>query len=225
LKINRLNSWDLTPKEAIALQKELQHLVIVQNGFKKIETIAGADMAIDDKKGVGFAGVVVYSFPDLKEIERAHSVQPIKFPYVPGLLSFREAPILCSAFEELKTAPDMVMIDGQGIAHPRSMGIACHMGLCLGIPTIGCAKSRLVGEHDEPGRNVGDFRPLIFEGKVVGAVLRTRKDVKPLYISPGHMIDLETAVKITLACLDGTRIPKPTREADRFVAALKRRGV
>lgn len=183
--------------------------------------MAGADMAIDGE--LGYAGIIIYRFPDMVEIERQYAVLKIEFPYVPGLLAFREAPILLKAFEKVRTDPDIIMFDGQGIAHPRGLGIASHMGLFLGRPTIGCAKSRLVGEYREPGHNAGDWSPLELDKRVVGAVLRTRKNVKPVFISPGHLIDLPSSIEIALACLDRTRIPKPTREADHFVDELKRR--
>lgn len=222
MKTRNLHNWNLSPKEAIVLQKNLSEKIILKNKFKNIRLIAGADMAIDEHRNLGVAGIIIYSYPDLKEIERCFAKAEIKFPYVPGLLAFREAPILTKAFTKLRYIPDVVIFDGQGIAHPRGLGIASHMGLILGRPTIGCAKSRLVGEHKEPGKNPGDWTPLNYKNKVIGAVLRTRKNVKPVFISPGHLIDLKTSIKIVVSCLDGVRIPKPTREADKFVAQIKR---
>lgn len=178
-------------------------------------------MAIDEERKLGFAGIIIYTFPEMVELERKSVVSELEFPYVPGLLAFREAPVLLKVCEKLETEPDVVIFDGQGIAHPRGMGIASHMGLFLRKPTIGCAKSRLVGEYREPGRNVGDWTPLKLSDKVVGAVLRTRKDVKPVFVSPGHMIDLPSSIETIITCLDRTRVPKPTREADHFVGALK----
>lgn len=236
MKIKNLHSWNLSPQEAIAIQRDLQKEIILKKKFGRIETIAGADMAIDDNRKLGFAGVIVYSFPDLIEIERQDAVVPIRLPYIPGLLAFREGPVLLEAFKKLRTAPDIVMFDGQGIAHPRGLGIASHMGLFLDKPTIGCAKSRLIGEYKEPGNNVGDWSPLFYSSsepldkargesrsaRIIGAVLRTRKNVKPIFVSPGHMIDLASSIQIVLQCLDRTRIPKPTREADHFVKICHR---
>jgi len=219
LKIKNLHAWDVSIKDAIDIQRSLKDRIILKNRFKRIRSVAGADMSIADDQC--FAGVVVYSFPDLIEIERQYATAEIRFPYVPGLLAFREGPVLLEAFAKLKNDPDVILFDGQGIAHPRGMGIASHMGLFLEKPTIGCAKSRLVGEHREPGQNAGDHEPLYFRKKIVGAVLRTRKNVKPIYVSPGHMIDIPASIEIVIACLDRTRIPKPTREADHFVSSLR----
>ncbi len=166
--------------------------------------------------------MIVYQLPELVEVHRAAATGPLRFPYVPGLLAFREAPVLLAAFEKLVTEPDVLIFDGQGLAHPRRFGIACHMGLLLDRPSIGCAKSRLCGEHAEPAERAGAAAPLMDGGRQVGAVVRTRDRVKPVFVSIGHRVDLETAVTITLRCVDGYRVPKPTREADRFVAELKK---
>lgn len=209
----------MTPAEAIRLQKRLAALVSVRDRFKKIRTIAGADIAVDDERG--FAGVIVYRYPELVEIERVSAVLPLRFPYVPGLLAFREGPILLRAFRRLKKKPDLVLLDGQGIAHPRRLGIASHIGLWLQMPTIGCAKSLLCGDYQEPGPQRGSHSPLMYKGETVGAVLRTRDRVKPIFVSPGHRVSIETAIRIALNCVSRFRIPKPTREADLFVASLK----
>lgn len=211
-----LHQWNLTPREAIALQNRLKDKIILKDSFKNIKTIAGADIAIS-KSGMGCAGVIVFSFPEIEEIKRASHIGKVKFPYIPGLLSFREAPLLIKAFERLKMSPDIVMFDGQGIAHPRRMGLASHMGLLLDTPTIGCAKSRLIGEYEEPPRNAGSFMHLHDKEEIIGAVVRTRTGARPIFVSPGHKISLSTAIDITLKCTDGLRIPKPTRLADRFV--------
>ena len=146
----------------------------------------------------------------------------LRFPYVPGLLSFRESPVLIAAFARLRTEPDVILIDGHGRAHPRLFGIACHIGVLFDKPTIGCAKSLLVGEHDEPGQIGGATVPLVLRGEQVGTVLRTRDGVKPIYVSTGHRVSLASAVEIARNCCDGFRIPKPTREADHFVRDLRR---
>jgi deoxyribonuclease V len=147
---------------------------------------------------------------------------PLKFPYVPGLLSFREIPALLKAFAKLKRRPDLVFVDGQGLAHPRRLGIASHLGLWLDLPTIGCAKSRLCGEYREPGKKRGNFSPLLDRGEEIGAVLRSKDEVSPLFVSVGHRIGLASAIRLTLACHEGRRIPAPTRQADRLVAEVKR---
>jgi len=166
--------------------------------------------------------VIVYQFPQLREVERRMARRTLRFPYVPGLLSFRESPVLLAAIEQLRTEPDLILVDGHGIAHPRRFGIACHLGLLLDRPTIGCAKSILVGEAAEPGVRAGSTAPLVDKGEIVGTVLRTRDRVKPIYVTTGHRVSLESAVRIARQCLDGFRIPKPTREADHFVRDLRR---
>lgn len=220
MQFKNLHPWNLTPKEAIRLQTELRSRIITEDRFEKIETIAGADIAFNKIDNTGYAGVIVYSYPRLTEIERASATGRLEFPYVPGLLSFREAPLLLKAFAGLKTTPDIVMFDGQGIAHPRRIGVASHMGLWLDIPAIGCAKSRLVGKYKDPGENAGSYSNLYDRHEIIGAVVRTRAGVKPVFISPGHRISMKSAIEITLRCADRYRIPKPTREADKFVRQL-----
>jgi deoxyribonuclease V len=217
-----LHPWDVTPKAAVGIQNNLRNRIKLKDSFRKIRVIAGADVAFDKSSNQGYGGVIVYSFPELEEIERQGVIRPITFPYVPGLLAFREAPILLEAFSSLKTETDMILFDGQGIAHFRRMGIATHMGIVLNKPTIGCAKSRLIGRYKDPGEKVGSCAPLIHGEETVGMVLRTRKKVRPIFVSQGHKISLETSVEIVLKCSDGYRIPKPTREADRYVALLKK---
>ena len=186
--------------------------------------VAGADVALDLRRGRAIAGVIVYRFPEFEEVERAWALRPLRFPYVPGLLSFREAPALLAAFRRLRRAPDLIFCDGQGYAHPRRFGLACHLGVLLDCPTIGAAKSRLIGTHTEPGGERGSWSPLIDaeNGETIGAVVRTRAAVRPIYVSQGHRISLAHAIEMTLAVCDGLRIPRPTREADHYVEALKR---
>lgn len=217
MRFEALHSWDLTPQEAIRLQKRLSPCLLLQDDFEKILIVAGVDLALDETKRIGRAGIILFEYPSLKELGRASAEAPLAFPYIPGLLSFREGPILLKAFEKLKDLPDLILFDGQGIAHPRRFGIACHMGLLLDRPTIGCAKSRLCGEYQEPGPKRGSWSPLTDKGETIGAVLRTRDRIKPIFVSPGHRISLKTSIEIVLQCHDGFRIPKPTREADRFV--------
>ena len=204
------------------LQESLRERVELEDRFGDIRYVAGADLAFDPATEVAFAGVIVYRFPGLEEVERRMARRKLRFPYVPGLLSFRECPILLAAFARLETEPDLVLIDGHGRAHPRRFGIACHMGILFDKPTIGCAKSRLVGEHQEPDQRAGSTSPLMLEGERLGVVLRTRDRVRPIYVTTGHRVSLDTAVGLVKKCLDGFRIPKPTREADHYVRDLRR---
>ncbi len=214
--------WDLTPREAMRLQERLRERVVLEDRFGPVRLVAGADLAFDPGTGVAFAGVIVYRFPELEEVERRMARRKLRFPYVPGLLSFRESPVLLAAFARLKTEPDLILIDGHGRAHPRLFGIACHIGLLFDKPTIGCAKSLLVGEHEEPAAAAGSTAPLVFHGECVGAVLRSRQSVKPIYVTPGHRVSIRSAVELVRKCVDGFRIPKPTREADHYVRELRR---
>jgi deoxyribonuclease V len=204
------------------LQGKLRQRVLDKDDFGEIRRVAGVDVAFSQDKKTAIAGVVVFAFPSLGEMERVWAQVPLRFPYIPGLLSFREGPAIIQAFKKLKTPPDVVLFDGQGFAHPRRIGIASHMGLVLGIPSIGCAKSRLCGTFREPGRKRGSWSPLHDRGELIGAVLRTRDGVKPIFVSVGHRVALSSAIRMVLECHDGTRIPKPTREADHFVSRLKR---
>jgi deoxyribonuclease V len=216
------HSWKLSPREAIALQKELASQILRKNGFKKIKVIAGVDCSLSKDEKKIHAGVILYEFPSLIEIRRVEATGPLDFPYVPGLLSFREIPTLIKAFEKLDKLPDLVLVDGQGLAHPRRLGIASHLGLILDRPTIGCAKSRLCGSFKGPGKKRGKWTPLMDKTERIGAVLRTRDGVNPIFVSVGHQITLKMAIRIVLQCDSGYRIPKPTREADFFVAKIKR---
>ena len=214
--------WNLTPRQAMRLQEGLRERVELEDRFGDIHYVAGADMAFDPATEVAFAGVIVYRFPGLEEVERRMARRKLRFPYVPGLLSFRECPILLAAFARLETEPDLILIDGHGRAHPRRFGIACHIGILFDKPTIGCAKSRLVGEHEEPGERAGATAPLMLEGERLGVVLRTRDHVRPIYVTTGHRVALDSAVGLVKQCIDGFRIPKPTREADHYVRDLRR---
>ena len=176
----------------------------------------------DPASGIGYAGVIVFRYPGLEEIERVWASGPAEFPYVPGLLSFREGPLLLRAFEKLRSDPDALFIDGQGFAHPRRFGIASHIGILLDKPTIGCAKSLLIGAHRELGPKRGNRAALRDRGETIGAALRTRDLVRPVYVSIGHRVSLDEAVRLTLRCSDGYRIPKPTRLADQYVGMLRR---
>lgn len=189
----------------------------------KVRLVAGTDISYLRERKLALGAAVLMSYPDLEVLEVGVSCAEVDFPYVPGLLSFRELPALLPALEGLGSRPDMVFVDGQGIAHPRGCGLASHLGVVTGLPTIGCAKSRLLGEAGEPGSRVGDWTPLVYEGRTVGAVLRTRDGVKPLYVSVGHLVDLASAISMVLSCLRGTRLPEPQRRAHQVTAELKRK--
>jgi deoxyribonuclease V len=221
-----LHRWDVTPAEARRIQEELRRRVSAERprtiSPERIRRIAGADVALDTARGRAIAGVIVYSFPALEELERAWSAQPLQFPYVPGLLSFREAPALLAAVERLRQSFDLLFCDAHGYAHPRRFGLACHLGVLLGRPTVGVAKSRLIGTHTEPAPEPGAWTPLLDAGEPIGAVLRTRAGARPVYVSTGYRVGLQSAIQLTLAVCDGYRIPRPTREADHYVEAIKR---
>lgn len=211
-----LHEWTLNPGEAIALQRELAKRVILEDRLGEVRYIAGVDMAINEETGKARAAVVILTFPELEVLERHVHEEPVRMEYIPGLLSFRETPCIMGAFAQVKQQPDLVMVDGQGSAHPRRLGIASHIGLWLELPTIGCAKSILVGHHAPLGEEAGSWVPLKDRGEVIGAVLRTREHVKPIIVSPGHLISLETSLRYVLACSRGYRLPEPTRQADKL---------
>lgn len=211
-------------KEAFRLQKELSKRVVRKNDYGRIRTVAGADLAILTRHKKLLCGIIVFSYPGLEPIEKVHCAVEEKFPYIPGLLAFREAPAIVETLKKVKNKPDIIMIDGQGLAHPRSFGIACHIGVVLNVPTIGVAKKRLFGEYTEPEKLKGSWSKLKnkSDNEVIGAVVRTKDNVKPVFVSIGNRIDLESSVKLTLDCSAGYRIPEPTRQADRFVSQLKK---
>lgn len=232
MKPLRLHRWDVTPAEAQKIQLRLRERVERRDRLPRIRLVAGADVALllpgprswKTGEGRAIAGVVVYRYPEMEEIERASGVRPLRFPYVPGLLSFREIPALLAVFARLRHSPDLIFCDGQGYAHPRRFGLACHLGLLLDRPSIGVAKSVLVGMPGTPGARAGSVAPLRDPqtGETIGAVVRTARSVKPVYVSTGHRVSLAHAVKLTLAVSDGYRIPRPTRDADHFVRDLRR---
>ena len=211
MQYRALHSWDVTPEEARRIQNGLRTQVIRTDRFGRINTVAGVDIGL--KKDIARASVVVLSFPELQVVDSVVTESPVRFPYIPGLLSFREIPPLLTAFTQLQTEPDLVIVDGQGIAHPRRFGLASHLGLVLDKPTIGCAKSRLCGRYEEPESEQGSHTYLMDKGEVIGAVVRTRKNVQVVYISIGHRISLDSARTLTLACCRGYRLPEPTRYA------------
>ena len=215
------HDWDLSPKQAIALQRRLAEQIRVEPLAGEVRTVAGVDCALAAGGTKIAAAAVLCDAESMEIIAGASAVQPCRFPYVPGLLSFREAPVVIEAVRRLADKPDLLMCDGQGLAHPRGLGLACHVGLWLDMPTIGVAKSRLCGQHHEVGPKRGSKVQLRHDDKIIGAVVRTRDNVKPLYISVGHRITLAEAVHWTLACGRGVRLPQPTRLADRVAAQLK----
>jgi deoxyribonuclease V len=222
MKIPKLHSWDLTPKEAVALQRELAGRVVTNTPVSPCKLIAGADCSYNRFSSTMYAGVVVLRADDLTVVERQGAVGQATFPYVPGLLSFREIPILLEAFANLEHKPDLVVYDGHGIAHPRRVGIASHLGICLTLPVAGCAKTRLVGDYHEPGREAGSSSLLIDRDAFIGRVVRTKTGVKPLFVSVGHLIDIDSAVHWVLATIRQHRLPEPTRLAHLFVNQLRR---
>lgn len=210
MKIRRIHSWRVSPREAILTQERLQKKLRIEQLRKIPKLIAGADVSFNRNNAIG--AVVVMSFPGLEVIEEVVKTRDLEFPYIPTLLTFREGPVLCDCFRVLKNTPDIIIFDGQGIAHPRRMGIASHLGILLERPSIGCAKSKLYGESETPLDKKGDFCYLKDkDGEKIGAVLRTREGVKPVFVSPGHMIDIKDSVKIIMQCSKKYRIPEPIR--------------
>lgn len=223
MKIQSLHSWNLTADEAIALQKELANRVDVTTPLDRGELIAGADVSYNRYTSTFYAGVVVLRSEDWTVVEKQTALGESAFPYTPGLLSFREGPIYLEAFAKLASEPDLVMFDGQGLAHPRRFGLACHMGLWLDRPSLGCAKSRFTGRYKELDRKAGSTSLLtVGEGEVVGKVVRTRTGIQPVFVSAGHRIDLEGAVRVVLASCKESRVPEPTRQAHLLVNELRR---
>ena len=213
MKFTALHDWQVTPTQAKQVQRRLAGKVLRENRISEVRLVAGVDISAPNREGVARAAVVVLSYPGMELVGGRVVWRKVNFPYIPGLLSFRESPLILAACEELKMDPDLILVDGQGLAHPRRFGLASHLGVILDKPTIGCAKSRLCGQHEEVGPELGDWAQLIDQGEVIGAVLRTKRDSKPLYISIGHKVDLESALKWTLSCCRGYRLPEPTRLA------------
>ncbi len=216
MKFEQFHPWDLSPNEAIALQKQLAGQVSRRNELGNILYVAGVDVGF--KENIATASVAILEYPSLALFESRTASLPVSFPYIPGLLSFREIPVVLAALEKIETRPDIIICDGQGIAHPRRFGIACHLGVITGIPTIGAGKTRLLGTHLEPGEEKGCLSPLIDKSEVIGAVLRTRAHVKPIYVSIGHKVDLETAISCVLSCTTKYRLPETTRWAHKLAS-------
>jgi len=217
-----LHPWSVTPAEAVALQQRLRSQIRLEPPNKPFGTIAGADISFNKLEENVYAGIVVLRLDTLETVEEAGVVSTAPFPYIPGLLSFREIPALLEAWAKLTTEPDVVMFDGHGTAHPRRIGIASHAGLFLNRPTFGCGKSVLTGKFDEPAPERGAWSPMQDQGETIGAALRTKTRINPVFVSPGHLLDLETAIRLTLQSDGDYRIPEPTRRAHLLVNALRR---
>lgn len=221
---NAIHRWALTPSAAIRLQQRLAPQVRVEPLVGAVRLVAGADLAFSPDGERCLAGLVVYDLTTRVVVEEVLAWRPVRFPYVPGLLSFREIPAVLAAVRKLKTVPDVFMFDGQGYAHPRRIGLASHAGLLLGKPAIGAAKSRLIGTRAEPPPEPGSYAALENRGEVIGAVLRTRRNVKPIYVSVGHRVTLDDAIAVTMACVTRYRLPEPTRLAHQLVTRNRATG-
>jgi len=211
--------WDLEPREAMRLQEELSRHVIDDMPLGEIATVAGIDVGFNGDLAI--AALVLLDYPSLAPINTAVSTRRVTFPYVPGLLSFREGPVVMEVLGKLDERPDLIIFDGQGRAHPRRLGIACHIGLLSDVPSIGCGKSRLCGTHEEPATEKASHTPLLDKDETIGAVLRTRSGVRPVFVSAGHRVDLESSMKFVLSCCTRYRLPEPTRLAHRLAAESK----
>jgi len=218
LQVNSSHEWDLSPDEAIALQQELRQQIILTDHFGMIQRVAGVDVGFEAEGTITRAAVAVLKLDDLQLVDRAIARRRTSFPYIPGLLSFREVPAVLDALEKLSILPDLLLCDGQGIAHPRRFGIACHLGLLTNLPAIGVAKSLLVGKYAELGNDRGNQQPLIHKSETIGVALRTRPNTNPLFISPGHRISLESAITYTLQCTTKYRLPETTRHAHKLAS-------
>jgi deoxyribonuclease V len=213
------HAWDLTPKKAIQLQNKLRPQTVIQPlKDEGIRHIAGVDVGFPKGKEIARAAVVVLTYPALERVDQAVAEIPLTFPYVPGLLSFREIPAILASIAKLTTRPDALITDGHGLAHPRRFGLACHLGVLLDLPAIGCGKSLLVGEYHHLGEERGSTSELVDQEEVIGAAVRTRDRVKPIFVSVGHKVDLPSAVRVVLTCGGGYRLPEPTRWADRLAS-------
>jgi len=222
MRYRSLHPWDVSPSEAVRIQQELRGRIRLEPfpGLPKL--IAGADISYNLYEPEFYAAFVVLKLPSLEIIAQSHAMARAPFPYIPGLLSFREIPALLEAWEALRIEPDVIVCDGQGIAHPRRLGIASHFGLMVDLPTIGCGKTLLCGHYDEPGPEAGDAAPLIDRGETIGYALRTKSRTQPVFVSPGHRMDLPSARRILMACVGKYRIPEPTRQAHLYVNELRR---
>ena len=219
MKISPTNPWVKTVEEAKAIQQKLRSQVITEDQLETVKYVAGVDVGFEENYKITKAAVVVLSFPDLQLVESATAKITTTFPYIPGFLSFREIPALLQALEKITITPDLILCDGQGFAHPRRFGLACHLGVLLNLPTIGVAKSLFIGEHEEVPLEKGNWQPLKHGEEIIGAVVRSRTNVKPLYVSIGHRISLLTAIDYVLKCTTKYRLPETTRLADKLASS------
>ncbi len=223
-----LHSWDMTAEEAKAQQTAMRGLVSLEDSFGEIQTVAGVDLSLNIETNEGHAVVTVLSYPDFRVLETRYATAPLKMPYIPGLLSFRESPVALEAFAQVETVPDLLLVDGQGQAHPRGFGIACHLGVLLNVPSIGVAKSFLYGKYDAAA--IGDTAGASVslrdraEQRIIGSVTRTKPRTNPLFLSPGHRVSVESATRLVLDCVRGYRLPEPTRQAHNLITAYKKAG-
>ena len=217
MKYLKLHTWNVDYKKAVEIQERLKKSIILKDSTKNCKLIAGADVSYTKGSEIFYASVVVFNLQTMERVEEVTASGKVDFPYIPGLLSFRESPILLKAFAKIKSEPDVIILDAQGIAHPRGIGLASHIGLLLDKSSIGCAKTRLIGEYNEVGGEAGCHSQLTVKGEIVGAVLRTRKNVKPVFVSPGHKIDLNTSIDLVLKSCRGYRLPEPVRQAHNLV--------
>jgi len=224
MRVRSLHSWDVSYAEAVRMQEFLGKKIKPGPLPSRLRYVAGADVSYEKHGDTFFAGVVVWDLKRGKAVEEAGARGMVNFPYIPGLLSFREAPVLVKAFGKVSSRVDAVIVDGQGVAHPRRFGLASHICLLVDKPGAGCAKTRLVGEHEQPGENKGDRTDLIHHGERVGIVLRTRKGVKPVFVSTGHRLGADEAAELVLMCTGKYRLPEPVRMAHNYVNRLRRKG-
>ncbi|MEW5944650.1 MAG: endonuclease V [bacterium] len=224
MRVRRVHRWDVSPAEAVEIQKRLAPAAVAEDRFDpcSVTSVAGVDVSYSKGDRRFFACVVVAAFPGMEVLEARYAAGEAAFPYVPGLLVFREGPTVTKVLEAVEREPDVIVFDGHGVSHPRGIGIATHMGILLGKPTIGCAKRKLVGEYEEPPRAEGAAAPLTWRGREVGTALRTRAGAAPVFVSAGHMISLSTAARLVMESVRGRRLPEPTRLAHVYSNRFRR---
>ena len=218
MKVKQRHLWPTSLAEAQAIQRQLQPEVITEDDLGLVQYVAGVDVGFEEDGRISRAAVAILGFPDLQLKEKAITKCPTTFPYVPGFLSFREVPVILKALEIIDITPDLILCDGQGLAHPRRFGLACHLGLWVDVPTIGVAKSLLIGKHEKLGEEKGSWQPLHDRREVIGAVVRTRTKVKPVYVSSGNRVSLPTAIDYVLRCTTKYKLPETTRWADKLAS-------